>query len=179
MERDLLGQATLPDPLTDQLLTAARESQATIFEWRAAMGPIGPRGDHNEPAEWQYQTALCSQTFEDLPNQLEQLVIGREGRGQQRRQPPPSERLGRSTATGDLPLIYRSPPRVENRGGDGHFNQAEDGLGKKLKGGQLRLSPASPPPPPPQPALQVNTPTPFKTMFDGTTSKLAFFMNRA
>ncbi|ETE65851.1 hypothetical protein L345_08375, partial [Ophiophagus hannah] len=37
--------------------------------------------DHNEPAEWQYQTAMCSQTFEELPDQLEQLIIGREGRG--------------------------------------------------------------------------------------------------
>ncbi|ETE59807.1 CLIP-associating protein 2, partial [Ophiophagus hannah] len=38
-------------------------------------------GDHKELAEWQYQTAMCSQTFEDLPDQLEQLVIRREGRG--------------------------------------------------------------------------------------------------
>ncbi|KAG8130867.1 hypothetical protein E2320_017416, partial [Naja naja] len=37
------------------------------------MGPIGSRGNHNEPAEWQHQTAVCSQTFEGLPNQLEQL----------------------------------------------------------------------------------------------------------
>ncbi|KAG8137319.1 hypothetical protein E2320_004564 [Naja naja] len=49
-----------------------------ILEWRAASGPIGPMAEHNEPAEWQYQTAMCSQTFEELPDQLEQLIIRRE-----------------------------------------------------------------------------------------------------
>ncbi|KAG8147855.1 hypothetical protein E2320_000083, partial [Naja naja] len=39
-------------------------------------------------------------------------------------------------------------------------------------------APPPSPPPPPQPAPQANAPTPFKTMFDGTASKLAFFMNR-
>ncbi|KAG8140785.1 hypothetical protein E2320_003458 [Naja naja] len=34
-------------------------------------------------------------------------------------------------------------------------------------------------PPMPQPAPCKNSPTPFKTMFDGTASKLAFFLNRA
>ncbi|KAG8129727.1 hypothetical protein E2320_016452, partial [Naja naja] len=97
-------------------------------------------GDHNEPAEWQYQMAVCSQTFEDLPDQLEQLVIRCEGRGWQRRQIPtwrdretrassPSTfgltqllgeysppRRGRSTTVGNLPPKYYSPPRVECRG---------------------------------------------------------------
>ncbi|KAG8139416.1 hypothetical protein E2320_002179, partial [Naja naja] len=59
MERDLLGQATLSDPLINQPLTVAREFRATILEWRAATGPIGSMGDHKEPAEWQYQTAIC------------------------------------------------------------------------------------------------------------------------
>ncbi|KAG8140846.1 hypothetical protein E2320_003492 [Naja naja] len=75
MERDLLGKATLPDLLINWPLSAARESRATILEWRAATGPIGPMGDHNELAGWQYQTAMCSQTFEDLPDQLEELII--------------------------------------------------------------------------------------------------------
>ncbi|KAG8139498.1 hypothetical protein E2320_002272 [Naja naja] len=48
--------------------------------WRAATGPMA---DHNEPAEWQYQMAMCNQTFEDLPDQMEQLVIGCEDRGPQ------------------------------------------------------------------------------------------------
>ncbi|KAG8148210.1 hypothetical protein E2320_022396 [Naja naja] len=93
MEGDLLGQATLPNPLIDRL------KGATILEWRAATGPTGLRGDHNEPAEWQYQTVVCSETFEDLLDQLEQLVIGCEGRGRQRRQILPQR-----DQEGDLPL---------------------------------------------------------------------------
>ncbi|ETE63213.1 Retrotransposon-derived protein PEG10, partial [Ophiophagus hannah] len=177
MERDLLGQATPPDPLIDQLLTAARESQATILEWRAAMGPIEPRGDHNEPAEWQYQTAVCSQTFEDLSDQLGQLVIGREGRGQQRRQPPPSERSCWENILlpeeGDLLLqetFHQYIVRLREWKTEGGWIREK---------AQRRPAQAAAPPPPPQPAPRVNTPTPFKTTFDGTASKLAFFMNRA
>ncbi|KAG8129365.1 hypothetical protein E2320_016076 [Naja naja] len=40
-------------------------------------------------------------------------------------------------------------------------------------------APPPTPPPPPQPALRANAPTPFQIMFDGTASKLAFFLNRA
>ncbi|KAG8147265.1 hypothetical protein E2320_022478 [Naja naja] len=71
MERDLLGQATLPNTLTDHSLTASRESKATLLEWRST-GAI----NLSETGEWHYQTVMCSQTFEGLPNQFEQLNIG-------------------------------------------------------------------------------------------------------
>ncbi|KAG8139535.1 hypothetical protein E2320_002297 [Naja naja] len=66
--------------------------------------------------------SVCNQTFEDLPDQLEQLVTGCEGRAWQRRQIPtwrdreysPPRRV-QSTTAGDLPT-YRSPLRVEHRG---------------------------------------------------------------
>ncbi|ETE58859.1 Gem-associated protein 5, partial [Ophiophagus hannah] len=44
---------------------------------------------------------------------------------------------------------------------------------------QMRPAQAAAPHPPPQPVPHANAPTPFKTMFDGTASKLAFFLNRA
>ncbi|ETE56632.1 hypothetical protein L345_17657, partial [Ophiophagus hannah] len=53
------------------------------------------------------------------------------------------------------------------------------GSGTSSKEASSGCSPTSPPPPPPQPGPHANAPTPFKTMFDGTASKLAFFMNRA
>ncbi|KAG8139267.1 hypothetical protein E2320_002032, partial [Naja naja] len=75
-------------------------------------------------------TVVCSQIFEDLPDQLEQFVIRCEGRGWQRRQIPTwrdhetrasslltfgltqllgeysPPRRGRSTTAGDLPPLY-------------------------------------------------------------------------
>ncbi|KAG8133137.1 hypothetical protein E2320_010951, partial [Naja naja] len=147
MERDLLGQATLPDPLIDQPLMAARESRATILEWRAATRPLGPMGDHNEPAEWQYQMAVCSQTFEDRPDQLEQLNILL-----------PEE--------GDLPLqetFHQHIVRLQewNVEGGWVWEQA------KMRPVQA-AAPPPPHPPLPQSAPRVNAPTPFKTIFDGT-----------
>ncbi|ETE64030.1 Brorin, partial [Ophiophagus hannah] len=115
-----------------------------------AVGPI----DLNKLVEWQYQTAMCSQTFEELPDQLEQLFIGgeaREPRGEQlphwrdRATPAsspstfgltqlleelaPAPRRGQSTA-GDLPM-HRSPPRVDLRavGRRGSLQRTQRGTG--------------------------------------------------
>uniref|UniRef100_A0A8C6XNU2 DUF4939 domain-containing protein n=1 Tax=Naja naja TaxID=35670 RepID=A0A8C6XNU2_NAJNA len=48
-----------------------------------------------------------------------------------------------------------------------------------VEGGVHRIHRGMTLPPMPQPAPCKNSPTPFKTMFDGTASKLAFFLNRA
>ncbi|KAG8139359.1 hypothetical protein E2320_002132 [Naja naja] len=105
--KDLHGQATLPYPLIDRPLMAEREYRATILEWRAATGPIGPTGDHNELAEWQYQMALTK----SLQDSSREWV--RE---------------------------------------------------------QAQMRPAQAAAPPPQHnQLMANAPTPFKTMFDGTS----------
>ncbi|KAG8139433.1 hypothetical protein E2320_002203 [Naja naja] len=98
--------------------------------------------DPNEMAEWQYEMAMCSQTFEDLPDQLEQLIIGCEVREE-----------------GNLLLleIYRhcticpqewNRERSKKKGEslirslqDGHFIWAEDRFETKLKGYQPKLQP--------------------------------------
>ncbi|KAG8147113.1 hypothetical protein E2320_022560, partial [Naja naja] len=183
MERDLLGQATLPDPLIDWPLTATRESRAMILEWRAATGPIGPMGDHNEPTEWQYQTEVCSQTFEDLPDQLEQLniLLPEEGDlplwetfhqhivhlqewawGVSRRGSPQRIHRGTSPPPPRLPPADQIPPGWAFYPGRGWVREQAE---------MMPAQAAAPPPPtplPPQPAPCANAPTPFKTMFDGT-----------
>lgn len=54
-------------------------------------------------------------------------------------------------------------------------------MGRGWVQNQAQLMPARAPTPPPLPqlGLHANAPMPFKTMFDGTTGKLTFFLNRA
>ncbi|KAG8139356.1 hypothetical protein E2320_002126 [Naja naja] len=87
--------------------------ETCLAKWRAATGSIGPRGDHSEPAEWQYQMAMCSQTFEDLHDQLEQLFIGRE------------DSWSSSSLDGKAELTKSHR--------DGRFIRQEDGFETKLK----------------------------------------------
>ncbi|KAG8125592.1 hypothetical protein E2320_020684, partial [Naja naja] len=117
-------------------------------------------------AEWQYQTAVCSQTFEDLPDQLEQLfnpVVGRIFSSQKR-------------------VIYHCRRPTINISFTSKSG-TQRGRGWVQEETQRRPAQAAalplPPPPLPQPAPRANAPTPFKTVFDGATSTLAFFMNRA
>ncbi|KAG8139517.1 hypothetical protein E2320_002287 [Naja naja] len=153
---DLLDQATLPDPFIDRPLTAARESRAMDLEWRAATGPIGPMGDHNEPAEWQYQTVMCSQIFKDLPDQLEQLIIRHESRSQQRRQIPTRRDQEGNYCCGRSSTIISFAP--------------ESGIGWIREQAQMRPVQAVAQPPLPQAAPCAIAPTPFKTMFDGKSA---------
>ncbi|KAG8147159.1 hypothetical protein E2320_022871, partial [Naja naja] len=148
------------------------ESPAMILEWRAATGPIGPMGDHNEPAEWQYQTAMCSQTFKDLPDELEQLIIGREGRGQQRRQMPTWRDVVGRIISSQKRVIYHCWRST-------FIILFTPESGRERDQSQMMPAQAAAPPPPPQPVPRANAPTPFKTMFEGTASNLAFFLNRA
>ncbi|KAG8124201.1 hypothetical protein E2320_019545 [Naja naja] len=142
-----------------------------LLEWRAAMGSIGLRGDHNI-AEWQYQMAVCSQTFEDLPDQLEQLVIGREGRGRQRRQIPlpPGEIVKPELQPVNFRLnavvgrIFSSQKRAIYccRGPSINISfasKSEMQRGWVQEETQRRPAQAATPPPPPPP--RVNAPTPF------------------